>query len=170
MDQILESQQTPHISPSWASLGVSIVRILEKTDCIIIALHNGYQNWTPSHFVAYFLCLQTPQNNTEIASQQLPMFTQPTAIWWDGYHKAAFNKHIRGGHVLIITLLLLMHHLFMTDDQLQGSNTSLHMRSIFKAYSLHTIFLIKKYAMLYSCIKVISQNLITATNRIISTH
>ena len=38
MDQILESQLTPHISPSWVSYGVSIVRILEKIDHVIMAL------------------------------------------------------------------------------------------------------------------------------------
>ena len=35
----LTSQQTPHTSHSWASYGVSIVRILEKTDRVIMALH-----------------------------------------------------------------------------------------------------------------------------------
>ena len=37
MNQILDSQQTPHISPSQASYGVSIVRILEKIDSVITA-------------------------------------------------------------------------------------------------------------------------------------
>ena len=36
LNQILESQQTPHISPLRASYGVSIVRILEKIDRVII--------------------------------------------------------------------------------------------------------------------------------------
>ena len=39
MNQILESQQTPHISPSRASYGVYIVRTLEKIDHIITAPH-----------------------------------------------------------------------------------------------------------------------------------
>ena len=39
MDQILESQQTPHISPSQASYEVSIVRILEKIYHVITAPH-----------------------------------------------------------------------------------------------------------------------------------
>ena len=39
MNQILESQQTPHTSPSRASYGVSIVRILEKIDRVITAPH-----------------------------------------------------------------------------------------------------------------------------------
>ena len=38
MYQILESQQRPHISPSWASYRVSGVRILKKIDCVITAL------------------------------------------------------------------------------------------------------------------------------------
>ena len=32
INQSLYSQKTPHILPSWASYGVSIVRILEKID------------------------------------------------------------------------------------------------------------------------------------------
>ena len=39
MNQILESQQTPHISPSWASYGLSVVRIWEKTDHVLTAPH-----------------------------------------------------------------------------------------------------------------------------------
>ena len=39
MNQILESQQTPHTSPSRASYGVSFVKILEKTDRVITAPH-----------------------------------------------------------------------------------------------------------------------------------
>ena len=39
MNQVLESQQTPHISPSRASYGVSIVRILEKIDRVVTAPH-----------------------------------------------------------------------------------------------------------------------------------
>ena len=39
MNQILESQQTPHTSPSRASYGVSFVTILEKTDRVITAPH-----------------------------------------------------------------------------------------------------------------------------------
>ena len=38
MHQNLYSQNTPHISPSRASCGVSIVRIFEKTDRVITAL------------------------------------------------------------------------------------------------------------------------------------
>ena len=37
MNQILESQQTPHISPSQASYVVSVVRNLEKIDRVITA-------------------------------------------------------------------------------------------------------------------------------------
>ena len=37
VNQILESQHTPHISPSRASYGVSVVRILEKIDCVMTA-------------------------------------------------------------------------------------------------------------------------------------
>ena len=32
-------QKTPHTSPSWVRYGVSFVRICEKIDCIIMALH-----------------------------------------------------------------------------------------------------------------------------------
>ena len=39
MNQILESQQTPHTSPSRASYGVSFVKILEKTDRVIMTPH-----------------------------------------------------------------------------------------------------------------------------------
>ena len=39
MHEILESQQTPHTSPSRASYGVSIVRILQKIDRVITAPH-----------------------------------------------------------------------------------------------------------------------------------
>ena len=39
MNQILESQQTPHISPSRVSYGVSIVGMLEKIDRVITAPH-----------------------------------------------------------------------------------------------------------------------------------
>ena len=135
-----------------------------------MASHCDYYNWTPPYCVGFPSCLQTPQNNTELAIQQLHILTQPATIWWKGYYKAAFNEHIRGGPVLIKIILLLMHHLLVTEDQIQGSYPSLHMRSIFKAYTRHTIFHIKKYAMLYSCNKAISQNLITDTNRIMSTH
>ena len=38
-NQISNSQQTPHTSPSWVSYGVSVVMTLEKTDCIIMALY-----------------------------------------------------------------------------------------------------------------------------------
>ena len=40
MNQPLNSQNTSHISPWWASYGMSFVRIWEKTDCIITALHH----------------------------------------------------------------------------------------------------------------------------------
>ena len=39
MNLILESQQIPHTSPSRASYGVSIARILEKIDRVITAPH-----------------------------------------------------------------------------------------------------------------------------------
>ena len=39
MDYILETQQTPHSSPSRVSYGVSIVRIWEKIDRVITMLH-----------------------------------------------------------------------------------------------------------------------------------
>ena len=39
MNQILESQQTPHIAPSRASYGMSILRILDKIDRVIMAPH-----------------------------------------------------------------------------------------------------------------------------------
>ena len=39
VNQILESQQTPHTSPLRASYGVSIVEILEKIGSIITARH-----------------------------------------------------------------------------------------------------------------------------------
>ena len=39
LNQTSNSQQTPHTSPSRASYGVSIVRILEKIDLVITALH-----------------------------------------------------------------------------------------------------------------------------------
>ena len=35
----LTSQQSLHTSPSWASHGLSIMNIVEKTDCIITAPH-----------------------------------------------------------------------------------------------------------------------------------
>ena len=42
IDQTSNSQQTPHTSPSRASKGVSVVRILEKTDRIITVPHCTY--------------------------------------------------------------------------------------------------------------------------------
>ena len=39
LNQTLNSQQTPHSSPSWASYGVSIVSIWEKIDCVITTPH-----------------------------------------------------------------------------------------------------------------------------------
>ena len=39
VDQILNSQQTPHTSPSSASYGVSSISILAKIDCIITVLY-----------------------------------------------------------------------------------------------------------------------------------
>ena len=39
INQTSTSQQTPHTSPSQASYGVSIMRILKKIDCVITALH-----------------------------------------------------------------------------------------------------------------------------------
>ena len=39
INQILNSQKTPHISPLRVSYGVSIVRICEKIDCVITASH-----------------------------------------------------------------------------------------------------------------------------------
>ena len=35
----LDSQQTPHTSPSWESYGVFIESILEKIDCVVIEPH-----------------------------------------------------------------------------------------------------------------------------------
>ena len=46
MSQILESQQSPHISPSRARYGVSIVRNLEKINRVIMAQHC---NWNSAH-------------------------------------------------------------------------------------------------------------------------
>ena len=42
VNQILESQETPHISPTHASYGVCIVRIWEKIDSVITATHCIY--------------------------------------------------------------------------------------------------------------------------------
>ena len=62
MDQISESQKSPHISPSWASYGVSIVRICEKIDRVITAPHCTYLNlnlvsvtacWAASHVLPH---------------------------------------------------------------------------------------------------------------------
>ena len=39
VNQILDSQQSPHMSPSRVSNGVSVVRIWEKNDCVIKELH-----------------------------------------------------------------------------------------------------------------------------------
>ena len=39
LNQTSNSQQTPHTSPSWASYGASIVRILKKIDRVIMAPH-----------------------------------------------------------------------------------------------------------------------------------
>ena len=39
INQILNSQMAPHSSPSQASYGVSIVRILEEIDCVMMAPH-----------------------------------------------------------------------------------------------------------------------------------
>ena len=47
INQALESQQTPHTSPSGASYGVSLVRILEKIDRVITALHCICHHWHP---------------------------------------------------------------------------------------------------------------------------
>ena len=43
--QILESQQTAHISHSWASYGVSFVRSFEKIDRVITAPHCSQINY-----------------------------------------------------------------------------------------------------------------------------
>ena len=37
VNQVLEAHQTPHTLPSWASYGVSIVKILEKIDHVTMA-------------------------------------------------------------------------------------------------------------------------------------
>ena len=58
MNQIFESQQTPHISPSRASYGMPIVRILEKIDCVITAPH------------CTFYCLQNGSTARDVARQQ----------------------------------------------------------------------------------------------------
>ena len=42
VDQTSNSQQTPHISPSRASYGLSVVRILEKNDHVIMVPHWTY--------------------------------------------------------------------------------------------------------------------------------
>ena len=39
LSYISNSQKTPHTPPSWASYMMSIVRILEKTDSVIMALY-----------------------------------------------------------------------------------------------------------------------------------
>ena len=41
ISQTLDSQKTPHTSPSWVSYGVPFVRILEKIDRVIRAPHCG---------------------------------------------------------------------------------------------------------------------------------
>ena len=48
INQILNSQKTPHSSPLWASYGVSLVRILEKIDSVITALHCMFVFWFKS--------------------------------------------------------------------------------------------------------------------------
>ena len=63
MNQILESQQT-----SWASNGVSIVRILEEIDCIITALHCNLKQ---------LLSLCTGGSSF---SQSFPVFI--SGCWW----------------------------------------------------------------------------------------
>ena len=49
VNQILESQQTSHISPSRASYGVSFVKILKKIDRVITAPHCIIQTTMTSH-------------------------------------------------------------------------------------------------------------------------
>ena len=45
VNQILESQQTSHISPSRASYGVSLVKIVDKIDHVITAPHCIWILW-----------------------------------------------------------------------------------------------------------------------------
>ena len=54
INQALHSQKTLHISPSWASYGVSIVMIWEKIDRIITAPH--CINWWYNHYKHNTLC------------------------------------------------------------------------------------------------------------------
>ena len=60
VNQISESQQTPHTSPLQVSYRVSIVRILEKIDQIIIALHctHIHPNVPSKHFFPFTILVE----------------------------------------------------------------------------------------------------------------
>ena len=74
MHHILESQQTPHTSPSRASYGVSIVRIWEKIDCIITAPHCTLRCCcnTVQYIIILYQALQWHSRNQTLIPQKTP--------------------------------------------------------------------------------------------------
>ena len=73
MNQISESQQTPHSLPSRASYGVSIVRIWEKIDCIITALHCTFRCCCNTvQYVIFYQALHWHSRYQTLISQKTP--------------------------------------------------------------------------------------------------
>ena len=94
INQTLDSQQTPHSSPSWASYGMSVVRIREKINHVIATLWcifsiSGVS--LPSHMAVY----QAPhpagmmpgmagQPPYQFAHSNQQLFPQQYAGMWQG--------------------------------------------------------------------------------------
>ena len=88
--QISESQQTPHNSPSRASYGVSIVRILEKNDRVRTAPHCiCFQNDKRDHisYINWYVHPGVPYKMIKWLISYLPIkyvLSLCGQVWWHG--------------------------------------------------------------------------------------
>ena len=57
LNQTLEAQKTPHISPSWASCGVFIVKIPDEIDCVLKTLYCIWCKWGMTLFIVLEICV-----------------------------------------------------------------------------------------------------------------
>ena len=89
-DQISVSQQTPHTSPSRASYGVSIVRILEKNDRVRTAPHCiCFQNDKRDHisYINWYVHPGVPYKMIKRLISYLPIkyaLSLCGQVWWHG--------------------------------------------------------------------------------------
>ena len=91
VNQILESQQTPHTSRSRANYGVSVVRILEKIERVITAPHH-YDDVTMSLMASQITSLTIVYSTVYSGADQRKLQSSASLVFVRGIHQGPVNS------------------------------------------------------------------------------